>query len=371
MKGRVMASKVYFVDLRSDFDSNVLDRLASGMEKAGILGIAGEKDILAMKLHFGEKGCTAYLKPAYVRRVADTMRKCGCSMFLTDTNTLYVGSRSDSVKHLRTAIENGFSYSSMGVPTLIADGLKGGNSETVKIKGKHFSEVKVASDIARADSLLVLTHVKGHELTGLGGALKNLGMGCASRAGKLSMHSDVKPFVTDKCVGCGKCVAWCPVSAIKVESKKASIASKVCIGCAECIVVCPERAIKFEWSESSAAVQEKIVEHALGVTRRKGKKAAYINFLLDIAPQCDCYPFSDASFVPDVGILLSLDPVAIDKASADLINGQVGIPGTAVKETRAGTDKLRDLYPKLDWTIQIAYAEELGLGSSSYTLVKV
>lgn len=371
MKGNGVASKVYFVDLRAGFESNVLDRLSVGMERAGILRIAGKDDILAIKLHFGEKGCTASLRPAYVRAVIDVMRQAKCSMFLTDTNTLYVGSRSDSVRHIGTAVANGFSYATMGVPTLIADGLKGANCETVKIKGKHFTEVKIASDVARADALLVLTHVKGHELTGIGGALKNLGMGCGSRAGKLAMHSDVRPFVTDKCIGCAKCIGWCPVRAIKVRAKKASISSKVCIGCAECIVVCPVKAIKFEWSESYSAVQEKIVEYAIGASQTKSGRAGYINFVIDVVPQCDCYPFSDASVVPNIGILLSLDPVAIDKASADLVNSQPGLPGTALKDLKPGSDKFRGIYPNLDWTVQIRHAEALGLGSSRYALVKV
>ncbi len=371
MKGRIMASRVYFVDMRSTSESGLLERFVVCMVKAGITGIAGEKDILGIKLHFGEKGCTAYLKPIYVRTVIETMAKTGCSVFLTDANTLYGGSRSDSVRHLRTAFEHGFSYASMGAPILIADGLKGTNHETVKIKGKHFQAVKIASDVARADALLVLTHVKGHELTGLGGALKNMGMGCGSRAGKLAMHSDVRPYVSDKCIGCGTCLGWCPVTAIKVTEKKATIDSKVCIGCGECMFVCPQRAIKFQWDDSYKVVQEKIVEYALGVAKPKGKKVGYVSLLVDIAPQCDCYPFSDASIVPNIGILASLDPVAIDQASIDLINAQPGIPGTALKDTKAGTDKFRDVYPDLDWSVQIRHAEDLNLGSSKYTLVKI
>ena len=371
MRASKMVSNVYYVDLRADFESGVLDRLKTGIEKAGLLEIAGENEILAIKLHFGERGCTAYLKPVYVRTVIEAMRAARCSMFLTDTNTLYVGSRSDSVRHIRTAVENGFSFASMGVPILIADGLKGTNHETVRIKGKHFDEVKIASDIVRADSLLALTHVKGHEVTGLGGALKNIGMGGGSRTGKVAMHSDVRPYVSDKCQGCATCVSWCPTGAIKVKGKRASIASEACIGCAECLVVCPSKAVKVKWSESSRTVQEKIVEYALGATQSKSRKAGYINFILDVAPTCDCYPFSDASIVPDVGILISRDPVAIDKASVDLINAQAGLRGTAVKGAAAGTDKLRAMYPKVDWNIQIRYAESLGLGSSSYKLVKI
>jgi hypothetical protein len=366
-----MAAKVYFVDMRASADVNLLARFVDCMEKAGITEIAGEKDIAGIKLHFGEKGCTAYIKPIYVRTVIEALAKGGAAVFLTDANTLYGGSRSDSVRHLKTAFEHGYSYGSMGAPIIIADGLKGTSFETIKIKGKHFQSVKIAADIARADALVMLTHVKGHELTGLGGALKNMGMGCGSRAGKLAMHSDVRPYVGDKCVGCGTCLGWCPVTAITLTGKRAAIDSKVCIGCGECMFVCPERAIKFKWDDSYRAVQEKIAEYALGVAKPKGKKIGYINVLMDIAPQCDCYPFSDASIVPNIGILASLDAVAIDQASIDLINQAPGVPGTLLKDISPGTDKFRDIYPDLDWTIQLRHAEELGLGTTKYTLVKI
>jgi uncharacterized Fe-S center protein len=241
----------------------------------------------------------------------------------------------------------------------------------VAVGGKHFKEVKIASDIARADAMLVLTHVKGHELTGIGGALKNIGMGCGSRAGKLDMHSGVRPRVSEACIGCSKCVSWCPVGAISVKAKRASIDSDVCIGCAECIVVCPVRAIKINWAWDARFVQERIVEYALGTIKTKGKKIAYVNFVMDVSPQCDCYNFSDASIVPDVGILISKDPVAIDKASVDLINKQEGLKHTAVKSRKAGADKLRDVHPEVDWKIQIKHAEKLGLGTSRYKLVKI
>jgi uncharacterized Fe-S center protein len=371
MKKRREASKVYFVDMRSSTDGGVLDKLAVCMNKAGIHRIADESDLLAVKLHFGEKGSTASLGPAYVRTALDVMRDRGCFPFLTDTNTLYVGSRSDSVRHLRTAVEHGFTYGSMGVPTIIADGLKGGNYEIVRISGKHFDEVKVASDIARADALLVLTHVKGHELTGVGGSLKNLGMGCGSRAGKLAMHSDVRPYVSDRCIGCSKCVSWCPVGAISVAGKKASIATGTCIGCAECIVVCPVKAIRIEWDISGTLVQEKIVEYAAGVVKTKQKKVSYVNFIMDVSPQCDCYPFSDASIVPDVGILASHDPVAIDQASVDLINKQPGLEGTALAARRRGSDKFRGLYPDVDWRVQLKHAEAMGLGTRRYKIIRL
>lgn len=373
MKRKTGKASVYFVDMRANMESGVIDRLKKAMKKAGLLKMGDEGDLVAVKMHFGEKGSTAYIRTPFVGAVVEELKAAGCRPFLTDTNTLYVGSRSDSVRHLKTAVENGFAYASVGAPVIIADGLKGGNHDVVRIEGKHFTEVKIASDIARADAMVVLSHVKGHEFTGFGGAIKNLGMGCGSRAGKLAMHSDVRPRVsTDHCVGCAKCVGWCPVRAISLKRKKAYIDPDICIGCAECIVVCPERAIKIQWGWSTSKLQEKMAEYAVGAAKTKKRKTAFINFIMDVSPQCDCYPFSDAPIVPNVGILLSLDPVAIDKASVDLINKQPGIKGSALNiRHKAKADKFRHLYPDVDWGIQVKHAQSLGLGTTSYSLIEV
>ncbi len=373
MKKRADPAKVYFVDLRANTDRSVLDKLREALKQADLLKVTAEGDLVAVKLHFGEKGSTAYLRTPYVKAVVDLLAGNGRVPFLTDTITLYVGTRSDSARHIMTAVENGFSYASIGVPVIIADGLKGGQYESVEVGGKHFSEVKIAADIARADSMVVLTHVKGHELTGIGGALKNLGMGGGSRAGKLAMHSDVRPSISkEKCTGCGKCVQWCQVKAISLKGKKAFIDSSICVGCAECIVVCPERAPRIEWNWSGSLVQEKMVEYAAGVARTKKRGIGYVNFIMDFSPQCDCYPFSDTPVIPNVGILVSRDPVAIDRASADLVNRQQGLKGTALgSKYKARGDKIRMLHPDIDWKIQIRHAEEMGLGSSRYELVKV
>jgi len=373
MKRKAGKASVFLVDMRANSESGVIDRLRKAIRKAGLTKIACEGELVAVKMHFGEKGSTAYIRTPFVGAVIEELKATGCIPFLTDTNTLYVGSRSNSVRHLKTAYENGFAYASVGAPIVIADGLKGGNHEEVPIKGKHFTEVKIASDIARADAMVALSHVKGHELTGFGGAIKNIGMGGGSRAGKLAMHSDVRPKVSrDRCIGCAKCISWCPAGAISLVRKKAEIDPETCIGCAECIVVCPEHAIKIQWNWSGPRVQEKMAEYAAGLAATKKKKMGFINFVTDVSPQCDCYPFSDAPIVPNAGILLSLDPVAVDKASVDLINKQPGIEGSALKvRHKANTDKFRDLYPDVDWSVQIEHARSLGLGTTSYNLKEV
>jgi uncharacterized Fe-S center protein len=366
-------SPVYFVDMRADMESGVIDRLRKALTQAGVSGVAGEGDLVAVKMHFGEKGSTAYIRTPYVGAVVEELQASGCRPFLTDTNTLYVGTRSDSVSHLKTAVRHGFAFGSVGAPLIIADGLKGGNYDMVEIGGKHFREVMIASDIARADAMVVLTHFKGHEFTGFGGAIKNLGMGCGSRGGKLAMHSDVRPLVAaERCIGCAKCVGWCPVRAISLKRKKAHIDPEVCIGCAECIVVCPEHAIRIQWGSSTRKLQEKMAEYAVGAAKTKHGKIAFISFITDVSPQCDCYPFSDTPIVPNIGILLSLDPVAIDQASVDLVKKEPGIRGSALKQRgKASADKFRELYPDVDWGIQIRHAEALGLGTTRYRLVRL
>ncbi len=367
----MMKSKVFFLTMRATSERSLLDKLEKAMLLARIDGIASKGDLVAVKMHFGERGCTSYIRPILVRKIVDVIKTNGSHPFLTDTNTLYVGSRSNSVDHIRTAIENGYSFASVGAPIVIADGLRGTNYEEVEIGGKGVKKVKVASDIVHADALVVVTHVKGHELTGFGGAIKNLGMGCASRAGKLEMHSGVEPKVSGKCVGCGRCIAWCPSKAITLKRKKASIAREVCIGCAECIVICPNHAIKIDWKWDAKFVQRRMAEYAAGAIKDKKSKICFINFITDVSPQCDCYGFSDASVVQDIGIAVSTDPVAIDKASVDLINNAVGLPGTVADGLKAGEDKFKHIHKDIDWRIQIEHAEELGLGTSCYELVQV
>lgn len=368
-----MGAKVFFAGMRATHKESLLDKVGKLFERSGMGELIAPKDLVGIKIHFGELGNTAYIRPQFVRRVVDKIREKGGNPFLTDANTLYVGSRSNAVDHLRTAILNGFDFAVVNAPLVIADGLTGKDYVNVPVRLKHFAEVKIGSAIYHADALIVMSHFKCHELTGFGGAIKNLGMGSGSRSGKQMMHSDVLPEVTaTECQGCARCTRWCPAGAITVsqETKKARIDHGKCIGCGECTVTCTVGAIKINWKTEPEAIQEKIVEYAAGVLQNKQGKVGYINFVLNVTPDCDCYGFSDAPVVRDIGILASLDPVALDQACADLVNREAVLPGSRL-EGREAQDKFRALWPQTVWERQLAYGEEVGLGTREYELIEV
>ncbi len=366
-------SKVFFVDLRASYNRNLLDKLDGLLSRVELKERFTKGQIIAIKLHFGEKGNTSYIRPNFVRRVVDRVKETGAKPFLTDANTLYVGHRAESVSHLITAIENGFDYAVAGAPLIIADGLRGEAGDKVKIEGQHFNEASVGSEFVAADGTVVLTHFKCHEMTGFGGAIKNVGMGCASREGKLAQHSNVAPVVDQSnCIGCETCHKWCPAGAINVEGGKAFIDAKICIGCGKCIIVCPEKTINIQWDETTGRLQEKMAEYAAGALKGKKGRAVFINFITQVSPSCDCYGHTDAPIVPDIGILASDDPVALDQACADLVNRQEGLKNTALTTGHEpGGDKFRGVHPAVDWEVQLVHAEKTGLGKRDYELVKV
>lgn len=317
--------------------------------------------LAAIKIHFGEMGNNAYLKPAAIKPIIDKIKASGALAFLTDANTLYKGTRGDAVNHMQTAYKHRFTFENTGLPVIIADGLTGKESVTVPVNLKHFKEVRISSAAVHADSIVTLTHFKGHEVTGFGGAIKNIGMGFGSRAGKQTMHSDLKPNVTnEKCTACGNCIKWCPTSAIAWgPDGKAFIDHEKCIGCGECIASCKFNAIAISWASSPTDLQEKIAEYFYGVWKDKKDKMVFFNFLTDIAPGCDCFPASDPPVVPDIGFLASYDPVAIDQASIDLVN------------KAAGKDIFREVHHGIDWSVQLSYAESLRIGERSYKLIEL
>ncbi len=374
-----MKSYVFFSDLRVTSEKTLLDKIDILLDRVEIRRKIREKDLVAIKLHFGEKGNTAYIRPIFIRRIVERVKKLKGKPFLTDTNTLYTGSRSEAISHLTTAYHNGFSYEVVDAPIIIADGIRGNSQVKVKIDKPIFKTVSIAHEIYMADVLLSVAHFKGHELSGFGGTLKNLGMGCASREGKLSQHSNISPQVKSKiCKGCEICVDWCPSGAISMISNQsrskgtALIDTKRCIGCGECIISCPSGAIQIQWNETIPIFQKKIVEYAYGTIQRKKGKTIYLNFLTQISPACDCYGFSDTPIVKDIGILSSEDPVAIDQASVDLVNNEEGDKSSKLSANWGkGEDKFRGLYPEVDWSIQLSYAEEIGLGTRQYELIKI
>ncbi|WP_300666974.1 DUF362 domain-containing protein [Desulfoluna sp.] len=368
-----MASTVYHIDLRATFQESLPEKLGRLLATAGLEDILEARELTAVKIHFGEKGNTAFINPVFVRKIIEKITETGATPFLTDTNTLYAGTRSDTPSHLATAVENGFAYSVVGAPVIIADGLRGQSDEDVAVNAKYVQTAHIGADIYHADALVVLSHFKGHKLTGFGGALKNLGMGCASRRGKLAQHSSVSPKVKrKKCIGCGVCTTHCPVAAISLDEKKAFINPETCIGCGDCILVCPTGAVQIQWNQSGSTFLETMVEYAKAALTGKEGKTLFINFITDVSPLCDCIGHSDVPIVPNIGILASTDPVAIDQACVDLVNAQAAIPGSSLTvNTAPGEDKIKGLHPHVDWPLQFIHAEELGLGSRTYELVKL
>jgi uncharacterized Fe-S center protein len=329
-----------------------------------ISSVVHKNDLVGIKVHFGEEGNTAFIPPYYIRPIVEEVEKAGGKPFLFDTNTLYRGQRENARDHILIAYKHGFSPETVGCPVIIADGLKGKDYVEVAINGKHFEKVRLGSLIKQLDSCIVVSHVKGHSSAGFGGAIKNISMGFASRSGKQQMHSDVKPVVDEeKCISCGTCMEWCPVEAISLTAEgKAFIDHQICIGCGECRVTCPEEAIDISWETTPIFLQEKMAEYALGAIVLLRNRIGFLNFLINVTPDCDCWEWSESYLVRDLGVLASLDPVAIDQASCDLLNREWQKTG--------GKDIWKDLYPRIDWSVQLKHAEAIGVGIRNYILIE-
>ena len=366
-------SEVFFSDLRTGHTENLFDKIAKLLIHAGLDQTIAVGDLTAVKIHFGEKGNHTYIRPVFARRVVEEIKKRGALPFLTDSSTLYPGQRKEAVSALVCAIENGFDYSCAGAPLIISDGLRGVTETEVTIDGELLKSTFIGTEIVEADAIVAMTHFKCHELTGFGGALKNIGMGCASRKGKLVQHSTVAPKVSQKnCTGCGICPRSCAHNAISFEGGKAVIDPAACAGCSRCITVCPVKAINIQWNEAADLVMRKMAEYAKGALTGKAGKTLYINFITQVSPACDCYGHSDAPIVNDIGLCASTDPVAIDQASADLVNAARGNEGSALQSGHEpGGDKFRGCWPQIPWEVQLEHAEKIGLGSRSYQLVRV
>lgn len=364
-----MKSEVYFSDFHArnptDNKQNKIKRIFQKL-KDGIN--ISEDDLVALKLHFGEEGNDSFLSPLMVQPFVQEIKNMNAKPFLTDTNTLYDGSRHNAINHIQIALKHGFGFTVVEAPLIIADGLRGENGVNITINLKHFDEVKIASEIVHSDALIVISHFKGHAMSGFGGAIKNLSMGCATLSGKMQQHQIAQPFIDDNCTACGDCESICRVQAISIDDK-ALIDYEKCMGCNECINSCPEMVINLNQADLESFM-ESMAEYAYGATRGKEGKLAFINFLMNITPDCDCEAFSDMPVVPDIGILASHDPIALDKASFDLVNRQMTLNDSLLETQNKDDDIFKSIW-NVNGLVQIIYGEKIGLGNSKYKLIKV
>ena len=371
------SSQVFFTNLRTTPTSNLLDKMERLVRRAGIAGIDFENRFAAIKIHFGEPGNMAYLRPQYAARMAGLLRSLGAKPFLTDANTLYSGRRANAVDHLQSAMENGYNPISAQCQVIIADGLNGIDYREIDIDGEYCNAPKIGAAVADADIVISMTHFKGHEQTGFGGTLKNLGMGCASVGGKLELHCAAQPVVkTENCRGCNICVKHCAHDAIHLNpERKAEIDYSKCVGCGQCIALCQYDSASMGANDTSERLNYKIAEYTKAVL--KDKPNFHVSFIMNVSPECDCWNHNDAAVVPDLGIAASFDPVALDKACADLVIHAPALQTVnRLTESRPhehleDTDKFRLMHPDTDWLAGLTHAEKIGIGNMQYELIEV
>lgn len=369
-----MASKVYFADLRADVHENLQQKLTRLMKTAGMGDIDFQDKFVAIKLHFGEPGNLAFLRPNWARTVADFVKERGGKPFLTDCNTLYVGGRKNALDHMDSAMLNGFNPMTTGCQIIIGDGLKGSDEvEVPVVGGEYVKNAKIGRAVMDADVFISLTHFKGHEEAGFGGCLKNIGMGCGSRAGKMEQHNAGKPHVAQKyCIGCGQCRKICAHGAPIIENGKAHIDHDRCVGCGRCIAVCPKDAVRIDWDESTTNLNCKIAEYTKAVV--DGRPCFHISLVIDVSPNCDCRSENDMAIVPNVGMFASFDPVALDMACVDAVNAQTPLRGSAADDAHAKAhvhDHFQRLHPDTNWRSCLEHGEKIGIGTREYELIKI
>jgi hypothetical protein len=356
------AGKVYFIKVKEqDAAAAVGSKLSRLIDESRVLDVVEKKDKVAVKIHFGEEGNIGHVHPRYAGIVCQKIIDKTACPILADTNTLYLGRRTNSADHIKLAHEHGFTKKACGGEVIVPDDTKKENVSSVKINGDFFKTAKVASVFLKSDSIVSLAHFKGHIMTGFGGSLKNIGMGCASREGKLAQHSEVAPVVyIKKCKACKACIKACPVGAINLEGSHIVIDQAKCIGCATCIAVCAQGAIDVAWESGGSNIQEKMAEYASAILSKKKKnRCAFINFATKITKECDCLAKDDPRILPDIGIFASNDPVGVDKACYD----------ACINER--GKSIFKVVHPDRDGLKQLIHAHHLGLGELDYELVEL
>lgn len=365
-------SKVFFWNLQTSFKAPFEGRLKRLLKTTGVASHLQPGDLVALKIHFGEQGTTAFISPLWLQPIISFIKKTGAKPFLTDTNTLYIGQRGESVSHLMQACRHGFDPAILGAPLIIADGLKSNNEFPAPSSGPHFKTCFLARDIVDADYLINLSHFKGHELTGFGGAIKNLGMGCATRQGKMQQHCGLGPKLNPKkCVGCGSCVQVCKSGALTMgREKRAELDNTLCTGCAACLLACRTKALEVNWKVDVLLFLERMVEYTKALVNQFKKPILHLNFVLQVTPDCDCVGFSNTPICPDLGIAASFDPVALDQACLDLVNQAQPSPQSKLPPSlKAGEDKFKALHKHTKGEYALEFAQQAGLGNRMYELI--
>lgn len=373
-------AKVYFTDFRTPYGGDTMPgKLKKLIRKAGIAQLNLEGQFVAIKIHFGELGNVSYLRPNYARAVVDVVKELGGKPFLTDCNTLYPGSRKNALEHLYCAWENGFTPLTVGCPILIGDGLKGTDDIEVPVRGgEYVKNAKIGRAVMDADVIISMTHFKGHEATGFGGALKNLGMGCGSRAGKKEQHNNGKAYVQQEiCRGCRRCMRECANNGLVFdpETRKMHVDKEHCVGCGRCVGACNFDAIDFEDPNSNQMLNYRIAEYAKAVV--DGRPQFHISLVMDISPNCDCHVENDAPILPDVGMFASFDPLALDQACVDACMKCEPLPNSQLGEHMRDPhfvdhhDHFTNSTPESEWQSCLSHAEKIGLGTRDYELIRL
>ena len=372
-------AKVYFTDFRTPAGGDGLPaKLQKLMKRAGIENIDMEGKFVAIKMHFGELGNISYLRPNYARAVADLVKSLGGKPFLTDCNTMYPGSRKNALEHLECAWQNGFTPLTVGCPILIGDGLKGTDDVSVPVVGgEYVREAKIGRAIMDADVFISLSHFKGHELAGFGGAIKNIGMGCGSRAGKAEQHSGGKPhIVAEKCRGCRRCLRECANGGLVFDeqTKKMTIDLDSCVGCGRCLGACNFDAVRFNNEAANEMLNRRMAEYAKAVI--DGRPSFHISLIVDVSPNCDCHSENDAPILPNIGMFCSFDPLALDQACVDACLAAEPLPNSQLygnihsEHFHDHGDHFRNSAPESEWRSCLEHSEKIGLGTREYELIK-
>ena len=373
-------SKVYFTDFHTQaFGDGLPTKLKKLIKLAGIQDLNLDGKFVAIKMHFGELGNISYLRPNYARAVVDVVKELGGRPFLTDCNTMYPGSRKNALEHLECAWENGFTPLTVGCPILIGDGLKGTDDVAVPVEGgEYVAEARIGRAIMDADVFISLTHFKGHEMTGFGGAIKNIGMGCGSRAGKKEQHASGKPKIAaDACRGCRRCQKECANSGLVFDEQtmKMTVDNAHCVGCGRCLGACNFDAIYFENDNAQAALNCRMAEYTKAVVA--GRPQFHISLIVDVSPNCDCHAENDIPILPNIGMFVSTDPLALDQACVDACLAAEPMPGSQLAKHLADPsfhdhhDHFTNSTPESEWRSCLAHAEKIGLGSRNYELIEM